>query len=145
MDLVQCPLRMLHQNLSKYLRSKFCIATVGTGVPTVRLIKTPQDRYHKKVTYVRRCSFLAKRQEVTCVWKVFISCWTARNGTKEALQGSALASPISTPFYLRMNGVGIMHIKNEMSKGVTTFGLWVLDCVVTFHRYGEANGYHHTL
>ena len=34
------------------------------SVRTNNLIKTPQDRYHKKVTYVRRCSFLAKRQEV---------------------------------------------------------------------------------
>ena len=53
--------------------------------------------------------------------------------------------PSSTPFYLRMNGVGILRIKNETSKGDTTFGLWVLDCMVTFHRYGEANGYNHTL
>ena len=65
--------------------------------------------------------------------------------TKEALQGSALASPNSIPFYPRMNGVGILYIENETSKGVTTFGLWVLGCMVTFHRYGEANGYHRTL
>ena len=44
-----------------------------------------------------------------------------------------------------MNGVGIMHIKNETSKGVTTFGLWALDCVVMFHRYGEANVFYYSL
>ena len=77
-----------------------------------------------------RCSFLAKRQEVN---------------QRSVPRRSPLDLPISTPFYLRMNGVGISYIENETSKGVTTFGLWVLDCMVTFHRYGEINNYHHTL
>ena len=58
---------------------------------------------------------------------------------------SPLDLPYFTPFYQRMNGVGISYIENETSKGDTTFGLWALDCVVTFHRYGEINGYNHTL
>ena len=44
-----------------------------------------------------------------------------------------------------MNGVGIMYIENETSKGVTTLGLWVLDCVVRLYRYGEVNVFCHSL
>ena len=58
---------------------------------------------------------------------------------------SPLDLPISTPFHLRMNGVGILYIENETSKGVTTFGLWALDCVVIFHRYGEVNVFYYSL
>ena len=58
-----------------------------------------------------RCSFLAKRQETN---------------QRSVPRRSPLDLPYFTPFYLRMNGVEVLHKLNETPEGETTFGLCIV-------------------